>query len=183
MSPASRSGMARNVEIKASVSDLTPITAALAALAPGAPTRLLQVDTFFRCTRGRCKLRRFSAVAGELIHYERPDDPGPKASSYLLVPTTEPDRLRDLLAAAYGEIGIVRKHRTVWLVGRTRVHLDEVEGLGTFVELEVVLDDAEPAEQGVAEAHRLMAALGIGREQLVAGAYIDLLQAGAASAR
>jgi adenylate cyclase class IV len=175
--------MARNIEIKAAVPDLTPITTALAALAPGEPTRLSQVDTFFRCANGRCKLRRFSAGAGDLIHYERPDEPGPKASSYDLVPTTEPDRLRDLLAAAYGVIGVVRKHRTVRLLGRTRVHLDEVEGLGTFVELEVVLDDAEPAERGVAEAHRLMAALGIGREQLVAGAYIDLLLAGASSAR
>jgi adenylate cyclase class IV len=175
--------MARNIEIKAAVPDFTPITTALAALGPGEPTRLSQVDTFFRCAHGRCKLRRFSAGAGELIHYERPDEPGPKASSYDLVPTTEPDRLRDLLAAAYGVIGVVRKHRTVRRLGRTRVHLDEVEGLGTFVELEVVLDDAEPAERGVAEAHRLMAALGIGREQLVAGAYIDLLLAGASSAR
>jgi adenylate cyclase class IV len=175
--------MARNVEIKATVPDLAPIAAALAALSPGEPTSLAQVDTFFRCASGRCKLRRSSAAAGELIYYERSDETGPTASDYVLVPTTEPDRLRDLLAAAYGVVGVVRKHRTVRLVGRTRVHLDEVEGLGAFVELEVVLDDAEPAAQGVAEAHRLMAALGIQREQLVAGAYIDLLQAGASSAR
>jgi len=58
---------------------------------------------------------------------------------------------------------------------RTRVHLDEVAGLGTFVELEVVLDDGEPAELGAVEARRL--AFGIQEDQLVSRAYIDLLQA------
>src|SRR5258706_6895289 len=65
---------------------------------------------------------------------------------------------------------------TIRMVGRTRVHLDEVERLGSFVELEVVLGDGEPAEDGVAEAHRLMAALGIRPSQLVSRAYVDLLR-------
>jgi hypothetical protein len=97
-----------------------------------------------------------------------------------LVATAEPDRLRDALAAACGVVGVVRKRRTVRLVGRTRVHLDTVEGLGGFVELEVVLEDGEVPEHGVAEARRLMAALGIGEHQLVRGAYVDLLPAGGA---
>jgi predicted adenylyl cyclase CyaB len=92
------------------------------------------------------------------------------------VRTAEPDRLRGLLAAACGIIGVVRKHRIVRLVGRTRVHLDEVEGLGRFIELEVVLEGDEPMEQGVAEAHDLMAALGIREDQLVPHAYVDLLR-------
>jgi adenylate cyclase class IV len=62
------------------------------------------------------------------------------------------------------------------MVDRTRVHLDEVEGLRTFAELEVVLDAGEPTESGVVEARRLMAALGIQEDQLVSRAYIDLLQ-------
>jgi adenylate cyclase class IV len=168
--------MARNVEIKAAVPDFAAIDAALAALSPAAPVRLAQEDTFFRCPHGRLKLRKLSATAGELIHYERPDVSGPKISHYALVPTAEPDRLRDALGAACGIVGIVRKRRTVRMVGRTRVHLDEVEGLGAFVELEVVLRDGEPAEDGVAEAHRLMAALGIGPSQLVSRAYVDLLR-------
>jgi adenylate cyclase class IV len=60
---------------------------------------------------------------------------------------------------------------------RTRVHLDEVAGLGTFVELEVVLDDGEPAELGAVGARRLMAAFGIQEDRLVSRAYIDMLQA------
>ncbi|MCY1506240.1 putative adenylyl cyclase CyaB [compost metagenome] len=74
----------------------------------------------------------------------------------------------------------MRKQRRLFLVGRTRVHLDRVEGLGEFLELEVVLQDGEPAEAGVAEAHALMARLGVAEDQLVQGAYVDLLRAQAA---
>jgi predicted adenylyl cyclase CyaB len=79
------------------------------------------------------------------------------------------------LALAYGEIGRVKKRRTLFLVGRTRVHLDVVEGLGEFVELEVVLRDGESAEDGVREAKLLMSALGIYASQLIDRAYVDLL--------
>lgn len=168
--------MARNVEIKAAVKDFARITAALAAVSAAAPTRLVQEDTFFRSPHGRLKLRKLTATSGELIYYERPDDTGPRESNYVLVPTAEPDRLRDVLATVYEIIGVVRKRRTVRMVDRTRVHLDDVEGLGTFVELEVVRGDDEPAESGAVEARRLMAALGIREDQLMSRAYIDLLQ-------
>jgi predicted adenylyl cyclase CyaB len=173
--------VARNVEIKAAVMDLRGIERALDALGAGPPRQLVHEDTFFEGARGRLKLRKLSPASGELIHYHRPDVTGPKTSEYTLVTTTEPDHLRQALAAAYGVAGVVRKHRVVRMVGRTRVHLDDVAGLGTFVELEVALADGEPSEDGVAEAHRLLAALGISGDALVAGAYVDLL-AGAARA-
>jgi adenylate cyclase class IV len=69
----------------------------------------------------------------------------------------------------------VQKHRTLFLAGRTRIHLDRVAGLGDFLELEVVLEDNEPSEVGVCEAHELMARLGVEPLQLVEGAYLDLL--------
>jgi predicted adenylyl cyclase CyaB len=76
---------------------------------------------------------------------------------------------------AYGQVGRVKKHRKLFLVGRTRVHLDEVEGLGHFLELEVVLADDEPAEAGVREARGLMEKLDIKPHQLIEDAYVDLL--------
>ena len=88
--------------------------------------------------------------------------------------------MRESLTLAWGQAGRVRKQRRLFIVGRTRVHLDRVEGLGEFLELEVVLQEGEPAEDGVAEAHALMAQLGIAPEQLVQGAYVDLLRAVAA---
>jgi len=116
---------------------------------------------------------------GELIYYQRPDTAGPKTSFYVCTPTSDPDGLREVLTLAHGQMGRVRKQRLVYLVGRTRVHLDEVEGLGSFVELEVVLADDEPVEAGEVEAYRLMHALGIQECDLLEVSYLDLLnQAG-----
>ena len=80
-----------------------------------------------------------------------------------------------VLTVAYGMTGRVVKQRTLYLAGRTRIHLDRVEGLGDFVELEVVLEDGESAAAGMREAEDLMARLGIDPSALVEGAYVDLL--------
>ena len=84
--------------------------------------------------------------------------------------------LREALTLAYGQAGRVRKQRVVYVVGRTRVHLDTVETLGSFLEIEVVLEANEAVENGVGEAEALMTRLGIEPSQLVASSYLELLQ-------
>ena len=174
--PAQRSSHgARNIEIKARIESVEAMAPRVAALADQGPIEIEQDDTFFVCERGRIKLRAFSGTEGQLIFYRRADQAGPKESFFVISPTGSPDSLRDALSLAYGSAGRVRKHRTVFLVGRTRVHLDRVEDLGQFLELEVVLADGESSEPGVKAAHALMAALGITDAQLIDGAYVDLL--------
>ena len=167
--------MARNVEIKARIESIEATAARAAALADQGPIEIQQDDTFFTCDRGRLKLRALSADAGQLIFYRRPDQAGPKESFFVISPTASPDSLREALSLAYGQAGRVRKHRTLYLVGRTRVHLDRIEGRGDFLELEVVLSEGEDSGPGLDEAHRLMAALGVAADQLVDVAYVDLL--------
>jgi predicted adenylyl cyclase CyaB len=168
--------MPRNVEIKARVETLAGLAAKVAPIADEGPTEILQDDTFFKCDAGRLKLRRFANGTGELIFYRRANEQGPKESFYVRSPTSAPDSLREALALACGAAGRVRKHRTLFLVGRTRVHLDRVEGLGEFLELEVVLGDGEDVAAGVREAGRLMDMLGVEPWQLIEGAYVDLLE-------
>ncbi|MFD4835931.1 class IV adenylate cyclase [Achromobacter sp. NPDC058515] len=167
--------MARNVEIKARVDSLAAIEPLAAALSGQEPVLIDQDDTFFACASGRLKLRAFVDGSGELIFYRRADESGPKESFYVISPTDSPDTLRDALALAYGVIGRVKKHRMVFMAGRTRIHLDRVEDLGEFLELEVVLRDHETAEAGMEEARTLMAGLGVAPGQLLSGAYLDLL--------
>ncbi|CAN7148333.1 class IV adenylate cyclase [Variovorax paradoxus] len=171
--------MARNIEIKARIDSVECVALIAAKLADSGPLEIAQDDTFFRCDNNadRLKLRTFAPDRAELIFYRRANSSSPKESFYLISPTTTPDALRESLTLAWGQAGRVRKRRRLFIVGRTRVHLDRVEGLGEFLELEVVLKDGEPAEVGTAEAHALMAQLGIASEQLVQGAYVDLLQA------
>ena len=173
--------MARNIEIKAQLASIAAIEAKVAALADAGPIPIAQDDTFFHCPHGRLKLRVFADGSGELIAYERSDTEGPKLSDYVRAPVAQPDALREALTRACGLRGRVVKQRTLYLIGATRVHLDVVEGLGHFLELEVVLrDDQSPAE-GEAIAQRLLAAFGITPAQLRAQAYIDLLEQGAAA--
>jgi predicted adenylyl cyclase CyaB len=166
--------LARNVELKARVRHWETLEAAAARLAGGPPELLRQVDTFFHAPRGRLKLREFAADRGELIFYERPDTAAAKTSRYEIVPTDQPQRLREALAAALGVRGVVRKERRLYLVGQTRIHLDRVEGLGDFVELEVVLSDGQSADEGRVIAETIASQLGIEKADLVDRAYIDL---------
>jgi predicted adenylyl cyclase CyaB len=167
--------MPRNVEIKAYIESVDLLARKTAAIADQGPIEIDQDDTFFYCEAGRLKLRVLSVEEGELIFYRRPDQHGPKESYYLRSLTSTPETLRELLTQAYGQAARVQKHRTLFLVGRTRVHLDHVKFLGDFLEIEVVLEEGEPVEAGVGEARRVMARLGIEPEQLIEGAYVDLL--------
>jgi len=167
--------MARNIEIKARVANPAALRERVATLATEGPAEIAQDDTFFNCSTGRLKLRAFSNTHGELIFYQRSDRHGPKESYYVRTSTAEPETLRQTLALAYGEAGRVRKQRTLFLVGRTRIHLDVVEHLGSFLELEVVLGEGESAEAGAREAEELMERLGVKASQLVDRAYVDLL--------
>ncbi|MBN2034641.1 MAG: class IV adenylate cyclase [Deltaproteobacteria bacterium] len=167
--------MAPNIEIKARIESVSALMLKVSKLASEGPFEIDQDDTFFYCPNGRLKLRTFSQKSGELIFYRRSDQTGPKKTFYMISQTSSPDILQDLLTLAYGQAGRVRKKRTVYMVGRTRVHLDRVQGLGDFLELEVPLSDSESNETGMAEAYCLMAPLGISTSQFIEGAYLDLL--------
>jgi adenylate cyclase class IV len=167
--------LARNIEIKARIDSIAAVLPRAALLASAPPMVIEQDDTFFHCTTGRLKLRAFGPNHGELIFYQRADLAGPKESFYLITPTDSPDTLRAVLAAAQGVLGQVVKHRTLLLAGRTRIHLDRVQELGEFLELEVVLRDGEATGDGVAEARLLMQRLGVESDQLIEGAYLDML--------
>lgn len=167
--------MARNIEIKASVANVVDLLTRAASLATSGPTTLYQDDTFFGCENGRMKLRAFPDGSGELIFYKRANAEGPRTSFYEIAPTHNADLLRGTLSLAYGQVGRVFKKRILYWVGRTRVHIDQIDHLGAFVELEVVLDDGEVEVAGIQVAHELMRALGIPTSALIDRAYVDLL--------
>ena len=167
--------MARNVEIKARIENPSALLERATAVFDSDPVEILQDDTFFFCANGRLKLRELSPSHGQLIFYQRADSRGPKESSYFISNTSEPASLRQTLALSLGVSGRVRKRRRLFLIGNIRVHLDHVEGLGHFVELEVVLTEGESIEAGRVAAHNLMKQLGISEESLLDGAYVDML--------
>lgn len=167
---------ARNVELKAR--DPDPEATHRAALGFGAADagRLVQCDTYFPVPRGRLKLREQDGSAAQLIAYHRADAAAVRTSSYERVDVPDPATLITALRATHGPGAVVRKERRLLLWENVRIHLDDVAGLGRFVELEAVApEDAVDLGAEHRKVADLRAALGIGDEQLVAEGYAQLL--------
>lgn len=166
----------RNLELKFRCADLDAVRDRAHCLGARDAGRRYQHDTFFPAPLGRLKLRDFGDGCGELIAYRRPDAVEARGSDYLLAPTTDAAALREALRFGLGSAGEVKKHRHLFRWKHTRIHLDEVEGLGSFVELETVI-----AEQPEADARRELAqvveALELSPADCVAPAYVDLINA------
>jgi predicted adenylyl cyclase CyaB len=168
--------MATNIEIKARVDDFEALKARAASLSDQPLAILMQEDTFFHSAKGRLKLRVLAPDRGQLIYYERTNQGGPKRSDYHLAETRDPENLKTTLSLALGVRGVVRKTRYLFMAGQTRIHLDEVEGLGQFMELEVVMQEGQSDAEGQAIAEDLMRRLEVRQEALLEGAYIDLIE-------
>ncbi|MGB9836572.1 MAG: class IV adenylate cyclase [Candidatus Saccharicenans sp.] len=168
--------MPANVEIKARLRDFSAMKEKVEALSQQPATVICQEDVFFKTTHGRLKLRLINGRRAELIYYERPDQNGPKFCKYDVFETDHPEQLKKVLTAALGVRGEVRKTRYFYLFGQTRLHLDRVESLGDFFELEVVLHTGQTEAEGQAIAYELMRKLGLNQEDLIDRAYIDLLE-------
>jgi homotetrameric cytidine deaminase len=170
----------RNVELKAS--DPDPERSLATCLRLGAEDRgvIVQRDTYFRVAGGaRLKLREQAPGGAELIAYDRPDATAARESRYRIVPVADGGAMREALDDALGTLVTVEKERRLLLWRRVRIHLDDVRGLGRFVELEGVAEpgsDLEPERARVAE---LADALGVGPDRLLASSYSDLLLADA----
>ena len=166
--------MHSNIEIKARVSNPERLRELAERLSDTPPETIEQHDIFFPSPHGRLKLRQFSEQAGELISYSRTDVAGTKQSDYAIARTSAPTDLLAVLSSALGVQRTVVKTRVLLRAGQTRIHLDSVLGLGSFVELEVVLGAGQQPEDGHRIARELMSALEIQDGDLREGGYADL---------
>jgi predicted adenylyl cyclase CyaB len=168
--------MPSNIEIKVVLRDRQSVEAIAARLSAAGTEQIHQEDYFFRCEGARLKLRILSPERGELIRYERANVADSRCSRYLIARTPDPEVLLDILDKTLVRIGEVRKDRTLYVIGQTRVHLDRVAGLGDFLELEVVLRTEQSEAEGKKIADELLSTFNIDAKDFVAEAYIDLLR-------
>ena len=168
----------RNLEAKFRLADLDDAAHRASGLGYEQRSVLDQRDTFFRVPNGKLKLREEGHRA-VLIFYSR-DDSGPlKLSSYDIVAVSHPQETREMLAEAIGTLATVVKKRILMKHENIRFHLDRVEGLGAFGEIEAVIPDGEDPEQSRAAVDELLAALEIGPADLIDVSYFELLLASA----
>ena len=172
--------MNRNVEIKARIRGDGQLRHILSRIGKYSPEILNQRDIFFHIPRGRLKLRETESSC-EIIYYDRQDQIEPSVSEYLIIPLEDAATHRNFLEASLGIRGIVSKHRRVYRHGQTRVHIDDVDSLGLFIELEVVLAPDQSVSDGEKIAHRMMDDLDIRSGDLISSAYIDLIETSSGS--
>ena len=172
--------MPANTEIKIRVPNIGPVRENAEKIADAGPFVLDQVDYFFPVPEGRLQLRVEQSggqpARAELISYHRSNEAAARTSDYILCPIPDPDLLRSALEKVLGAGVVVRKRRELFLIGRTRIHLDEVDSLGSFVEIEVVMGDDEDEATGCDELQRLLAHPGVADCQIESVAYADLLE-------
>ena len=172
----------RNIELKARCPDLPAARAA--ALALGAVPRdvMAQIDTYFAASAGRLKLREITRDGGasaELIAYARPDATAARASDYRVIPVADPAALKAALAGTVGVRGVVEKRREVLVWRNVRVHLDDVSGVGRFVEFEAVVGDGFDDATSGENLRQAARALGVESQDAVGGSYVDFIECGA----
>jgi predicted adenylyl cyclase CyaB len=169
--------VARNVEVKARLDDLDAARAAAASVGARFVWADVQVDRYYELDGGRrVKLRTCGRGPAELIRYDRPERAGVRASDYEVLPVRDPDANACLVPK--GEpLVVVRKRRELWLVDDVRIHLDTVDGLGTFLELEAVVGATHDEAACRAAVFRLLAVLGVAEVDCVRASYGDLLRA------
>jgi len=164
-----------NVEIKAACRDAQTVRRVLRDRAADFRGTDHQVDTYFCVAAGRLKLREGN-IENHLIWYERADEAGPKRADVLLLATEPGSAIKDILARALGVRAVVDKYREIYFIGNVKFHLDEVTGLGRFVEIEAQAAAGERTEADLrAQCAQYLDLLGIREQDLIRTSYSDMV--------
>jgi predicted adenylyl cyclase CyaB len=165
--------MPQNLELKARISSTSEAVHVARRLHAHAKGILQQRDIYYKVSRGRLKLRIINNRSAELIFYNRPNRKGSRYSDYFVLPVKDAMLTNALCTAAFGQKVVVEKKRRLFLYKNSRIHLDEVRRLGTFIELEVLVKHGKQKAQKLLEL--LSAEFNIKHSAIVAVSYSDLL--------
>jgi len=165
----------QNLEAKFKLFDLAKARKQAEALKYEFKGVLVQRDTFFRVNQGKLKLREEESGAC-LIFYGREDVKGLKLSNYEIVAVPEPEKMREMMTRALGVLAVVKKTRTVLMRDNVRLHLDSIDGLGDFGEIEAVLEEGTSQETSRAAVEQLLSAFDISRRKLIDASYYEMLR-------
>jgi predicted adenylyl cyclase CyaB len=166
--------MMRNLEAKFRLSNLETARAQVESIGFTYRASLVQCDTFFVTRSGKLKLREQNDGAS-LIYYQRDRRSDLELSHYSIIEVTDPSALREMLSAALGMIAQVSKQRVLLMRNNIRLHLDDVAQLGTFGEIEVVLNDGELTERYAPVVEKILVALKISAADLIYRSYFELM--------
>jgi adenylate cyclase, class 2 len=164
-----------NIEIKARTNQPDRIREVLKSLNADFKGTDHQIDTYFKVASGRLKLREGNIENG-LIFYQRPDQAGPKQSDVILFPTEPNSPVKTILTQSLGILAVVDKHREIYFIDNVKFHIDQVKGLGSFMEIEAIADnDQLTRDQLLAQCERYQTLLGVQDSDLLEKSYSDVV--------
>ena len=167
----------KNIELKARYAELKRAETIAQNLGAEFQWRQRQIDTYFNVANGRFKLRECEGREAELIAYERSNRPEARNSDYFIFRTENGSLLKQMLSSALGIKVVVAKDRSLYLLENIRIHLDEVERLGTFIEFEAVISENTQIEPSHKLLDQLYLDFELNDSLLVSLSYSDLLLA------
>lgn len=164
-----------NIEIKARCKNSDKVRKILISKKADFKGKDHQIDTYFQVRSGRLKLREGN-IENYLIHYERENQEGPKQSNVTLYKTSADTSLKEILVKSLGVLITVDKQREIYFLDNVKFHLDEVEGIGSFVEIEAIDKDGSIGKDKLLQqCEEYMKLFGIKDKDLIATSYSDLL--------
>jgi len=163
-----------NLELKARVTDLEAARRTAESIGAVHQGSERQVDRYFAVPAGRLKLRQSSLDGAHLIAYRRPDEDGFRVARFHRLPVSDPEGLAETLEEMLGTVSRVDKERDVWWWRDVRIHLDRVDGKGSFVEFEARLDRIGDAGEARRRLDRLMREFEIADQDVIDGSYGEM---------
>jgi predicted adenylyl cyclase CyaB len=134
-----------------------------------------QVDTYFKVSSGRLKLREGN-IENSLVHYDREDKEGPKQSNVTFYKSSEKSSLKKILTRSLGILVVVDKSREIYFIDNVKFHIDSVKDLGSFVEIEAIDPDGTIGKEKLFEqCNYYLDLFKIRKEDLISNSYSDLL--------
>lgn len=164
-----------NLEFKAELRDVAVARGIARSLHAAWIAEVQQVDTYYRVPSGRLKKREQFGEPVEMIHYERPNRSSPKLSKFEIY--TEEQARERFGSTPLPVWTIVRKTREIFVLNHTRIHLDRVEGLGNFLELESIVSKQHDQSKCALDIAKLRQAFGPVLGEAIDCSYSDLLEA------
>ncbi|MBI5021075.1 MAG: class IV adenylate cyclase [Ignavibacteriales bacterium] len=162
-----------NLEIKAHVNDLQVAENIAIEIGAHETGVLIQTDTYFNSPNGRLKMREVPDSDAELIFYNREEDSVQRRSNFYIYKTINASDLKEILASSYGIRAVVEKKRKLYMLGTTRIHIDQVKDLGSFLEFEIPMGDNNQTPSGI--MNYLIDRFNISHDQFITKSYIDLM--------
>ena len=162
----------KNYEIKCKITDIAKFRKIIRNESSYLYSKETQTDIYYKVKKGRLKLRIINNESASLIYYERSDKAKIRTSNYIISRTNDFKQLDDILRSQFNQLTVVSKVRDIFIKDNIRIHLDRVNELGDFLEIEIIYKELSSAKK---QMENLIKILNLNKSEFIKHSYSDML--------